>query len=298
MPTVCTALHDNLAGHVERLAGQIGPRHVGRPAALAAAAALIEQELADFGYAVERQPFMAGGVAVANLIAELPGTSRGDEIVVLGAHYDTIPSTPGADDNASAVAVLLEVARLLWSASPARTVRFVGFACEEAPHCFTAEMGSVVYARRARALGERIVGMLCLEMVGYYTHEPGSQQAPAGVAQLLGDLLPEAGDFLAAVGNPPSADLLRQFERGFRSAVDFPLMALTLPEQFIEIHLSDNSSFWAAGYQALMLTDTAFLRNPHYHLPSDTPDTLDYAAMAQVVRGVLGGVRALADDSA
>ena len=287
-------LVENLARHVDRLARSIGPRHVGHPTALTAAATLIERELAQSGYVVQRQRYLAGGVEVANLIAELPGTSRADEIVILGAHYDTVPTTPGADDNASAVAVLLEVARLMRPAEPARTVRFVAFACEEVPHFYTGEMGSQVYARGCRSRNERVIGMLCLEMVGYYTSAPGSQQIPAGIPEFLRGALPECGNFLAAVGNLPSAELLQTFERGFKEAVEFPLFAIALPAQIPEINLSDNSAFWEQGYPALMLTDTSFLRNPHYHLPSDTPDTLDYASMAQVALGVLGGLSAAA----
>src|SRR5437899_1191398 len=150
-------LVERLRWHVDRLAGLIGPRHVGRQQALEAAVGLIERELTDSGYAVERQVYRAAGTEVANLIVEIAGTTRPAEIVVLGAHYDTVPSTPGADDNASAVAVLLEVARLMRAWQPRRTVRFVAFPCEEMPHFHTHEMGSQVYAKQCRARGNRIV---------------------------------------------------------------------------------------------------------------------------------------------
>ena len=140
-------LVENLRRHVDRLAGLIGPRHVGRPVALSAAVTLIENEFSQSGYSVDRQAYLAGGHEVANLIATIPGTGRPDEIVILGAHYDTVESTPGADDNASAVAVLIEAARLLRDCRPRRTIRFVAFACEEPPHFYSDEMGSQVYAR-------------------------------------------------------------------------------------------------------------------------------------------------------
>lgn len=287
-------LINNLRRHVERLAGLIGPRHPGNLRAFTAAAEFVERELIDAGYNVVRQTYLAGGQEVANIIAELPGDTRCDEIVLVGAHYDTVETTPGADDNASAVAVMIEVARLFRNRKPRRTVRFVSFACEEPPHFHSGEMGSQVYARECRAHGEAIRGMLCLEMVGYYTSEVGSQQIPPSIPSVFHPLLPRRGNFLAAVGNLRSWKLLWQFRRGFKKAVRFPLLSLALPESIHEIRLSDNSSFWDQGYPALMLTDTSFLRNPNYHLASDLPETLDYDRMAQVVTGVVGGVSAIA----
>jgi Zn-dependent M28 family amino/carboxypeptidase len=285
---------ENLRRHVDRLAGLIGPRHVGKPKALVAAALLIENEFRAAGYDVERQPYVASGASVENLVAELPGSRRRDEILILGAHYDTIPETPGADDNASAVAVLIEVVRLLHEFRPQRTIRFVSFPCEEPPHFHTGEMGSQIYARRCRERNENIVGMLCLEMVGYFSTQAGSQQIPDSLPRWSRTFLPTRGDFLAAVGNLRSWRLLWQFRRGFKRATQLPLLSLALPERIHEIRLSDNSSFWDQGYPSLMLTDTSFLRNPHYHRQSDTPETLDYERMAEVVSGVAGAVRFIA----
>jgi Zn-dependent M28 family amino/carboxypeptidase len=213
---------------------------------------------------------------------------------VLGAHYDTVPSTPGADDNASAVAVLLEAARLMKGLQPKRTVRFVAFPCEEPPHFHTGEMGSQVYARRCRTRNERVVGMLCLEMVGFFSTETNSQRVPDEIPRFLHWVFPRRGDFLAAVGNLRSCRLCWRFRRGFKRAVRFPLFSICLPEMIHEIRLSDNSSFWDQGFPALMLTDTSFLRNPHYHMASDLPETLDYERMAEVTRGVVGGTLAIA----
>jgi Zn-dependent M28 family amino/carboxypeptidase len=190
--------------------------------------------------------------------------------------------------------VLIEVARLMLGLQPARTVRFVSFPCEEPPHFFTGEMGSQVYARACRTKGEHIRGMLCLEMVGYYTTELGRQQFPPGIPRAFHPLLPRRGNFLAAVGNLRSWRLVWQFRRGFKRAVCFPLLSLPLPESISEIRLSDNSSFWDQGYPALMLTDTSFLRNPHFHMATDTPETLDYERMAQVTAGIAGAVRHIA----
>jgi Zn-dependent M28 family amino/carboxypeptidase len=155
-------------------------------------------------------------------------------------------------------------------------------------------MGSQVYARQCRILNERIIGMLCLEMMGYYSTEPGSQKIPPGIPRMIHWAFPKRGNFLAAVGNLRSKHLAWKFRRGFKRAVWFPLFSICLPESISEIRLSDNSSFWDQGYPALMLTDTSFLRNPNYHLASDTPETLDYERMAQVTLGVVGGVRRIA----
>ncbi|HEV3417366.1 MAG TPA: M28 family peptidase, partial [Pirellulales bacterium] len=220
------------------------------------------------------------------------GTKRHDEIVILGAHYDTVWMTPGADDNASAVAVLIEAARLLRGTTLRRTARFVAFTCEEPPHFHLETMGSQVYARACRERHERIMGMLCLEMVGYFTAE-ARQALPPAIPKRLRWLFPRRGDFLAAVGNLRSWRLAWSFRRGFKRAVRFPLFSIVFPESVHEIRLSDNSSFWDQGYPALMLTDTSFLRNPHYHQPTDTPETLDYDRMAQVTLGVAGAMRRL-----
>lgn len=291
-----THLIARLRQHVDRLAGSIGPRHLGKPAALAAAAELIEREFSEMGFQVQRQDYAVAGVETLarNLIVEIAGSDLAGQIVVLGAHYDSTPTTPGADDNASAVAVLLEVARLMQGVKPRRTVRFVAFACEELPYFNSGEMGSQVYAHDCRQRNERIVGLLCLEMVGYFRTEPGSQRVPPKIPKLFHRLFPQRGNFLAAVGNLRSWRLLWSFSRGFRRAVIFPLFSIGLPELIHDIRRSDNSSFWDQGYSALMLTDTSYLRNPNYHQATDTPDTLDYSRMAQVTRGVLGGLLAVA----
>lgn len=285
---------ENLIRHVDRFAGLIGPRHVGRPSSLLAAERLIQSEWTQSGYSVERQPLIAGGIEVANLVATIRGEQTPNEIVILGAHYDTVPATPGADDNASALAVLLEVARLFRSLRPRRTVRWVAFACEEAPFFHTNSMGSQAYARLCRERNEQIRAMLCLEMVGYFTSRPRSQSLPPGIPKILRPLFPTRGDFLAAVGNLKSWRLVWQFRRGFKRATRFPLFSIALPDSIPEIRLSDNRSFWDEGYPALMLTDTSFLRNPHYHKPTDTPETLDYPSMAQVTMGVFGAMARLA----
>ncbi len=287
-------LADQLFTHVDRIAGLIGPRHVGQPRAFQATADYIERQFVDLGYTVERQTYDAGECTADILVVELPGRRLADEIVVLGAHYDTIPETPGADDNASAVAMLLEVARLLQGVSFERTLRFIAFPCEERPHFYTGTMGSQVYARRCRARREVIVGMICLEMVGYYTTEERGQRIPPKIPRIFHWIFPRRGDFLAAVGNPRSWRLVWRFRKGFRRATRFPLFSIVLPESIPDIRRSDNSSFWDQRYPAIMVTDTSYLRNPNYHQPTDTPETLDYQRMARATLGVAGGVVELA----
>lgn len=287
-------IENNLRLHVERLAGLIGPRHLDRPKTIQATIGYLQNQWVEMGFSVERELFEALGVEATNLVVHRPGTNRHDEIVLLGAHYDTVMSTPGADDNASAVAVLLEVSRLLQRHTGKRTARFVAFACEEPPYFNLDSMGSQHHARQARKRGDQIVGMLCLEMVGYYSDQVGSQKIPPGIPRWLHSLFPKRGNFLAAVGNLNSCRLCWSFRRGFKNgAKRMPLFSICLPERIHEIRLSDNSSFWDQGYPALMLTDTSFLRNPNYHLPSDTPETLDYRRMTEVTIGVAAAMRHL-----
>lgn len=293
-----TELSQNLFKHVDCLAGLIGPRHFGKPKTIEATIGYITKSLTDLGYSVTEEHYDALGNTATNLIAEIPGTTQADEIVVVGAHYDTVPSTPGADDNASAVAVMLEAARILrveLSKAPSkRTLRFVAFACEEPPYFNVDAMGSQNHARVARQRGDNIVGMLCLEMLGYFSDEPNSQTIPDSIPKPLRWIFPNKANFLVAVGNLHSKRLCWNFRRGFRRAAKkMPLFAVCLPETINEIRLSDNRAFWDQGYPALMITDTSFLRNPNYHQASDTPDTLDYGRMALVAQGVASATHQL-----
>ncbi len=282
-----------LRADVVALAGGIGPRDVRRhPAALGKAARFVEAGLAaGTGRPVRRLPFRVAAGEVVNLEVALPGAVEPQAIVVVGAHYDTVPTTPGADDNASGVAVLLELGRRLSGAKLPRTVRLVAFTNEEPPFFKTDHMGSVVYARAAAAAGDRVVAMLSLETLGYYDPRPGSQSYPPG----LGLLYPDRGDYLAFVGNTGSAALVKTALEAFRGAVDFPAESIAAPAFVTGIDFSDHWSFWQAGYpQAVMVTDTAFMRNRHYHEPTDTPERLDYDRLARVTDGLEAVVRRLA----
>ncbi|MCE3015122.1 MAG: M28 family peptidase [Pirellula sp.] len=288
-------IESQLRLHVDRLAGLIGPRCLQKPKSIAATMGYIEGQWADMGYTSSRECFDAIGDEATNIIVEQVGCKHPEEIILLGAHYDTIYSTPGADDNASAVAVLLEVGRLLRQHQSKRTIRYAAFACEEPPYFNVDAMGSQHHARQSRLRGDKIRGMLCLEMVGYYCDAANSQKVPPLIPKWLRRFFPHRGNFLAAVGNMPSWKLCWRFRRGFkRGARSMPLFSVCLPEKINEIRLSDNSSFWDQGYPALMLTDTSFLRNPNYHRATDTPETLDYQRMTDVTLGVASALRYLA----
>lgn len=285
------AVASRLRAHVDMLSETIGPRHLGRLGSIESTVAYIEDQMRATGFDVRRETYEVAGNPVSNLVAETPGDSG--RIVVLGAHYDTVETTPGADDNGSAVAVLLETMRTLAAVRPRHTIRYVSFACEEPPYFWTDDMGSQVHARGCRTRGEDLIGMVCLEMVGYFSpDEP--QEYPDAIPGIARRFLPRRGDFLASVGDLRSFPLVRRFRRGYRRATESKLLSISLPRRINEIGLSDHRSFWEHGYRALMLTDTSFFRNPNYHLPTDTADTLDYDELAKVAAGVAGGIRALA----
>lgn len=285
-----SGVESRLRQQVATLAGAIGDRHVGRPQALHAAEAYIAGEFAAIGYEVARQTYVAEGVASSNLEVSVPGGARASEIVLAGAHYDTVPGSPGADDNASGVATLIEIARALRETRCERTVKLVAFVNEEPPFFYRGEMGSGVYARAARARGDDIRVMLSLEMLGCYSDAPASQSYPP----LLGFFYPKAGNFIGFVSNLRSRRALREVVRAFRSASDFPAESLASPAVVPGVSWSDQLSFWREGYSAVMVTDTAFYRYPHYHRATDTPDRLDYPRMARVVEGLAGALRTLA----
>ena len=278
---------------VETLATTIGERHTGRPKALAAAADCITSSLTATGCIVRSQEYKAGGVTCRNIEAELQGSGpRAGEIVVFGAHYDSVPGTPGADDNASARCRAPRArARDCRAPPPARTVRFVAFVNEEPPYYHTDLMGSRVYARRCRERGDKVVGMVCLEMVGFYSQTRGSQSYPLPAFKLL---YPSTGNFVAVTGDTGSASLVRLVHRFFAAASDFPCVKASAPRIVPGVDFSDQWSFWEEGYKAVMITDTSFYRNGNYHEQSDTPDTLDYPGMARVVRGLEGALKGLA----
>ncbi len=263
---------DALRAHVETLAS--GPRNgLAQPDAAGAAARYIEERLDDAGLAVRRQDVAFGGVSLPNVIGERRGDVCPERIFIVGAHYDTQPETPGADDNASGVAGVLEAARALSDASLPASVWFVGFAFEE-----EGLVGSAAMAQALANEGAELVGMVSLEMIGFTTD---GQDATGG-----------PGDALLIVSDPPSEALARAFERAAATSTpELAVRTLVLdPAVTADVRRSDHAPFWNLGYRALMLTDGANLRNPHYHQPGDTVATLDFAFMTRVTQAATAGV--------
>jgi Zn-dependent M28 family amino/carboxypeptidase len=277
-----------LRRHVEALAAE--PHNVTFYPALRGAAEYIEARFHEAGYAPRRQAYVVSGREVANIEVERVGTMRPERIVVIGAHYDSVGNVPGANDNASGVAALLELARRQNNGpAGANTVRFVAFVNEEPPYFMTDAMGSLAYAARAARRGEQIIGMISLETIGYYSDAPDSQRYPAPFHLFF----PRRGNFLAMVSNIDSAPLLRRVAAAFRRATTLPAIASPAPARIPGVGWSDHWSFWQHGYQAIMFTDTAPYRYPHYHTRDDTPDKLDYERLARVVTGCDEVIRVL-----
>ncbi|HET7197704.1 MAG TPA: M28 family peptidase [Burkholderiales bacterium] len=266
------SLAQSLRRHVEHLAARERNTDLETPARY------IEAEL---GAGCRRQEYPSGGRMVRNI-------ELGEGPVVVGAHYDTVPGSPGADDNASGVAALLELAR----AVPPGRVRFVAFANEELPYSHGEEMGSFVYARRARERGERISAMFSLEMLGCYSDAPGSQRYPP----VIGWFYPDRADFIAFVGDLGARRLVKRSHALFRRHSDFPSQSLAAPAFVPGVTRSDHWSFRRHGFPAVMVTDTAFNRYPHYHRATDTPEKLDYQRMARVTLGLAGMLGELASE--
>lgn len=272
-----------LRQHVSYLSVTLGDRSIYRPQALKAAEDYVWQTFQAQGYQPERQPFLYLRQEVANVIA---GNRPPQGYYILGAHFDTVAGTPGADDNASGIAVLLEVARRARAFPQPLPWAFIGFTTEEPPAFFTPYMGSRVYARRARRQKDNIKLMLCLEMVGYYLHEPHSQSLPFPL-RFMG--YPTTGNFIGLIANRRSRSHLKLLEEALKTGSQLPVASLTVPlggYVLPETRLSDHASFWDQGYRAIMLTDTAFLRNPYYHGPGDVMENLDFGAMAELTLGL------------
>jgi Zn-dependent M28 family amino/carboxypeptidase len=285
-------LSKGLRLHVTRLAHEIGDRSVTRsPAGLAKAAAYIETQFADAGYKVTRQGYDVSGVTCTNLEVELPGRGLPEDIVVIGAHYDSAPGCPAANDNGTGVAALLSLARTFAGQETDRTIRFVAFVNEEPPFFQTDQMGSRVYASRCRKRGEKITAMLALETIGYYSDAAGSQRYPPPFSLLY----PSTGNYIAFVGNAKSSDLVRQVVDSFRKHEPFPSEGGALPDSIPGVGFSDHWSFWQEGYPALMVTDTAMFRYPYYHTAEDTVDKIDFEKTARVVRGLEAVIADLAE---
>lgn len=292
VPPADRADPERLRHWVSYLAGTIGCRPATRPDLLHAVAERIAEGFQALGYSVAQQPVPSRRTTLANIIAApgYPASSASDQpLLIVGAHYDSVSRSPGADDNGSGVAGLLELARLLAAAAPPG-LRLVAFCPEEPPAYRTKAMGSYFYAQGLKKAKTRVAGMICLEMIGFFSDAPGSQSYPLPFMNIF---YPDRGNFIAMVGNLRSIPWTRQVSKAFARATDLPVSTLNGPALIVGIDFSDHWSFNKFGYPALMVTDTAFYRNPHYHLPSDIPNTLDYTRAAKVVTGLAAAIRTI-----
>jgi Zn-dependent M28 family amino/carboxypeptidase len=282
-----------LEAHVRMLSETFVPRDESHPAMLNQVAAYIRGEFEQAGGLVSDQPYVVDGISYRNVIA-LFGPETNERIVV-GAHYDSVAEdVPGADDNASGVAGLIELAYLLGKTTLPLRVELVGYTLEEGQHFRTQRMGSAVHARSLREHDVAVRAMFSLEMLGYFTDAPGSQRYPHPVLKAF---YPSRGNFIAVVGKLDQPLIVRQVKEAMRGASPLPVYSINAPRSVPGVDFSDHRNYWEAGFEAVMITDTAFYRNPNYHTVRDTANTLDYQRMAMVVQGVYAAVLALATDT-
>ncbi len=276
-----------LYSHVEFLTSISPARNCENVASLNCAAAYIAQELAECGCKMDEQAYEVDGEEYRNIIGTM-GPADGPRIVV-GAHYDVAGDQPGADDNASAVAGLLETARLLATRSHklGKRIDFVAYTLEEPPHFGSDSMGSAVHAGSLKNAGVEVEFMVCYEMIGYFSDEPGSQTYPDPV---MSSMYPDKGNFIVVVSNEMSANLTSVIAFYMKKNCKIQVENIALPSTYGLAGLSDQRNYWKNGYPAVMINDTSFLRNPNYHQETDTIDTLDFPRMAEVVNGAAGAL--------
>jgi len=272
----------DLQKHINYLATEIGERNIPTGDSLKKTVIYIDKQLESYGYKTKVQEFLADGKLMVNLEAEIPGDRYPKEIIVVGSHYDSVPNCPGADDNGTGVASNLEIARLLSKQKVERTIRFVFFPNEENPYWGTDGMGSKNYAEKAGNANDNIIAMLSLETMGYYSDEPGSQRYP----KPFNLLYPDTGNYIGIVGDLSSRSLVHKCVGVFRETTSFPVDGGAIPANVPGVGWSDHKPFWDQGYKAVMVTDTAPFRYPHYHQPTDTADKINYPALARVTLGL------------
>ncbi|CAC5343378.1 MULTISPECIES: M28 family peptidase [Planktothrix] len=243
----------------------------------------LNERLSQAGYAVKTQEYSVDGKVFRNLEIEIRGTEKPDEIVIVGAHYDSVVGSPGANDNGTGAVAILALAEKFATLKPKRTLRFVEFVNEEPPFFWSENMGSWVYAQRCKERQENIVAMLSLETMGFYSQASNSQQYPVNILKLI---YPNQGNFISFIGNISSRSLIHQAIGKFRNSAQFPSQGVSLPNFIPGVGWSDHWSFWQAGYPALMVTDTAPFRYPYYHTQQDTPEHIDYYALTLVISGL------------
>jgi hypothetical protein len=281
---------DALRAHVEKLAGELGEHNVFCATQLHRAADYIERVWRDQAYEVTRYPYEVYNVECANLEVTRQGKTRPSEIILVGAHYDSVAGSPGANDNGSGVAAMLELSRFFANRDPARTIRFVAFVNEEPPFFQTPQMGSRVYAKMAKTRGDDIRGMICLETMGYYSDQRGGQRYPFPFNLFY----PNRGNFIGFVSNLRSRSVMHRAVRAFRAHSDFPVECCATWGRIPGVDWSDHASFWREGYPSFMVTDTAPYRYPDYHTAQDTPEKIDYDSLARVTEGLCGTIASLA----
>ncbi len=275
-------IREDLTGYVNQLSATIGERNLDHEEALNSAADFLLRTLGQEGYVLNTYQYPVHGKFVKNIEVQIQGASSPGQTLIVGAHYDSAAGSPGADDNATGVAALLELARLLKTSRPLETIRLVFFGNEEPPYFQTSQMGSLLYAKKLRSQNVNVSGMIALETIGYYSDARGSQKYPAG----FGLIYPDVGDFIGFVGNTGSRDLVVRAVKAFRESAAFPSEGVAAPGSLTGIGWSDHWSFWQQEYQGIMVTDTAPFRYPYYHRPDDTPDKVDFERMARVVKGL------------
>ena len=282
-------IKSNLLATIQYIANDIGQRSYLDIVQLNKTASYIESAFSSFGYEPVRQPYTYRGNTYYNISVEAKGVdSTKNDIIVIGAHYDTVRGTSGADDNTSGVAGLLELARLIRGKSISRTIHFVAFTLEEPPAFFTKNMGSYVYAKGLYNKGIKVYGMISLEMLGYYSDRKNSQfYFPYFFLKWF---FSDTGNFIAFVGNLASRQFSTAFRKSFQALSSFPVEFLNTPSFVPGVYFSDNYSFWRFDYPAMMITDTAFLRNKNYHRDTDTAESLDYDKFAEVVKGLFNAL--------
>lgn len=285
------ALEHELHSYVQILAGDIGERNLFHYDKLVAAAGYIRATLSEAGYEVRGQTYDVAGKECENIEVEVPGTDRSDEIILIGAHYDSVQGSPGANDNGTGIAAMLALARVFQHHPVKRTLRFVAFVNEEPPFFQTDDMGSRVYAQRSRQRGESIDLMISLETIGYYSDKPGSQR----LLPPLNFIYPSTGNFIAFVSNTDNGLWVETVTDVFRQEVQFPSEGAALWGWIPGVGWSDHWAFWKEGYPAIMVTDTAFFRYPAYHTAEDTPDKVNYERLARVVFGLQRVIHTIAN---
>jgi len=283
---------ENLKQHIYMLAGEIGERNIKRPEGLINAAHYISRQWQAMGYPIHTQGYYAHDIPCANLEITQRGIGNPDRVIVVAAHYDTIGGCPGANDNGSGLAVMIEMARVVRALRLTSTVRFVALVNEEPPFFGTEHMGSWIYAHHASKRGDDIQLAVILDTLGYYNHQPGSQLYPP----LFGMAYPDKGDFVAFVSNLRSSRKASRFASAFGQTKHLPYQKVIAPQIIPGMNWNAQTPFSLHGYRAVMVTDTGPYRYPFYHSAKDTPEKLDYSHLALITQGLVDAVATLANE--